>query len=62
MAETRSFSISKRGDVRKLLGMRLPNVRRAQDLVREHEHELMAAWLAWDAKRRERANGAEKAH
>ena len=50
------------GDVRTLLGMRLPDVRRAQELAREHEHEPMAAWLAWDARRKEEANGAEKAH
>lgn len=49
-------------EVRKPPGMRLPDVRRAQELVREHQRELMAAWLAWNARKKEEANGGEDAH
>ena len=48
--------------VRRVERMRDPDIARAQALVREHQHTLMAAWFSWKEKRRKGSNGLAGSH
>jgi hypothetical protein len=50
------------GRVRKILGMRDPDIARAQALVDAHRDVLRAAWVAWQEERRKGPDGLAKPH
>jgi hypothetical protein len=38
--------------VRKVLGMRDPDVARAQAIIEEHQQALLTAWMEWQSQKR----------
>jgi hypothetical protein len=45
------------GGVRRIGGMRDPDVKRALAIVKEHREALLVAWMIWDTERRKEQNG-----